>query len=198
MDIREYLKPFTKKDNRIACLSYFGTFAVFFPTLWAAVWLVNAGLWWVSTPLVIIITFCLARFYVLQHDTGHHSLFAKKSHNDWAGYGLSIFTYTPYRAMQYNHNMHHAYLGNLDHRETTEIFTMTKREWDSASFGRRLWYRIYRNPAFLIPIGGVFTYFIAYRWPKNTPKIGIAGVLTHNAMMAAMAITATPVQPSQK
>ncbi len=184
MDIREYLKPFTKKDNRIASLSYFGTYAVFFPVLWTAATLIDAGLWWASAPLVIITTFCLTRFYVLQHDTGHHSLFSKKAHNDWAGYGLSIFTFTPYRAMQYNHNMHHAYLGNLDHRETTEIYTMTRREWDAAGFWERLRYRLYRNPAILIPIGGLFTYFIAYRWPKNTPKIGIPGVLAHNAMMA--------------
>jgi len=185
MDIRDYLKDFTQRDNRIAALSYFGTFVVFFLSLRVADLIVDAGFWWVATPLVVVIAFCVARLYVLQHDTGHHSLFETKAQNDWAGYALSIFTFTPYRAGQYNHNMHHAYLSNLDHRDTTEIFTMTKREWDQAAWPKRLWYRLYRNPFILIPIGGLFTYFIAYRWPKNTTKIGVAGVLGHNAMMAA-------------
>ncbi len=55
---------------------------------------------------------------------------------------MSTFTLTPYRAMKVNHDMHHAYLGNLDHRETTEIFTMTLREWNAAGF----WQRLYLPP----------------------------------------------------
>ena len=185
MEIREYLKPFTKKDNRIAALSYFGTFVAFFGAIWAAAAIVNAGYWWAAAPFIIVIIFGLARAYVLQHDTGHYSLFEKKWQNDLAGCFLSVFTFTPYRAMQHNHNMHHAYLGNLEHRETTEIHTMTLREWQAASPGRRLWYRLYRNPLILLPVGGFFTYFIAYRWPKNAVKIGIPGIIAHNMLMLA-------------
>ncbi len=185
MEIREYLRPFTKKDNRIAVLSYVGTFVAFFGAIWAAVRLVDAGYWWAASPFIVVITFGLARAYVLQHDTGHYSLFERKWQNDLAGYFLSIFTFTPYRAMQYNHNMHHAYLGNLEHRETTEIHTMTLREWRKASSGRRLLYRLYRNPLILLPVGGLFTYFIAYRWPKNAVKIGVPGIIAHNLMMLA-------------
>lgn len=184
-DIRRYLKDFTRKDNRIASLSYFGTYGVFFLSLWLAAEIVTAGYWWAAAPLVILVTFCIARLYVLQHDFGHHSLFAEKWQNDWAGYLSSIFTFTPYRAMQYNHNMHHAYLGDLDHRETTEIFTMTKREWDVADWKTRFWYKLYRNPLVLIPVGGLFTYFIAYRWPKNTTKVGVAGIIGHNVLMVS-------------
>ena len=115
MDYRDYLRPFTAKDNRLASLSYFGTFAAFFAALFGAAKLVDAGLWWATAPFIVVVTFGIARLYVLQHDTGHHSLFVSKRANDIAGYVLSIFTFTPYRAMQYNHNMHHAYLGNLDH-----------------------------------------------------------------------------------
>jgi omega-6 fatty acid desaturase (delta-12 desaturase) len=55
---------------------------------------------------------------------------ARNAANDLAGYGLSVFTLTPYRVMQFNHNEHHSHLGNLEERETTEIFTMTLREWE--------------------------------------------------------------------
>ncbi|MCP3970514.1 MAG: fatty acid desaturase [Rhodobacteraceae bacterium] len=185
MEIREYLKSYTVKDNRIASLSYFGTFAVFFTALWAAVTLVEAGYWWASVPFVVLITFGLARLYVVQHDCGHHSLFRTKWHNDLAGYVLSPFTFAPYRAMQYNHNMHHAYLGNLEHRETTEIHTMTLREWQQATRAERLQYRLYRNPFILLPLGGLFTYFIAYRWPRNAARVGAAGIVAHNLMLLA-------------
>jgi omega-6 fatty acid desaturase (delta-12 desaturase) len=59
--------------------------------------------------------------------------------NDLAGYGLSVFTLTPYRVMQFNHNEHHSHLGNLEERDTTEIFTMTLREWEHADWWTRLW-----------------------------------------------------------
>jgi len=183
MDLRDYLKGYTAKDNRIASLSYFGSFAAYFAALFGGTVLVDAGLWWAAAPFVIVLTFSICRLFVLQHDTGHHSLFETRGQNDWAGYLLSIFTFTPYRAMQYNHNMHHSYLGNLDHRETTEIHTMTLREWNAAPFKTRLWYRLYRNPLILLPVGGLYTYFLNYRWPKNTRIVGVLGVLVHNVML---------------
>ena len=183
--IREYLKNFTRKDNRIAALSYFGTYAVFFAALAAAIPIAETAWWWAAAPFVVLTAFAGVRLYVLQHDAGHHSLFATKRQNDIAGYALSPFTMTPYRAMQYNHNMHHAYLGNLEHRETTEIHTMTLREWQEAGFWTRLGYRLYRNPLILLPVGGLFVYFLHYRWPKNTVRVGALGVLAHNLMLAA-------------
>jgi omega-6 fatty acid desaturase (delta-12 desaturase) len=88
--------------------------------------------------------------------------------------------------MQYNHDMHHAYLGNLDHRETTEIHTMTLREWQQADRWTRLRYRLYRNPALMLPAGAFLTYFIAYRWPRNTGRVGARGVIVHNLAVAAL------------
>jgi hypothetical protein len=113
--------------------------------------------------------------YVLQHDCGHGSLYSSKRANDLAGHGLSVFTLTPYRVMQFNHNEHHSHLGNLEERDTTEIFTMTLREWEEAGFWERLRYRLYRNPLLMIPVGGLLTYVFVYRWPKNAGRIDAAG-----------------------
>lgn len=181
-EIRYFTRDWTKRDDRIASLSYFGTFAFYFFTLWLTVqaW----PIWWLVVPLIVINAYAGVRLYVLQHDCGHGSLFTTKARNDLAGLASSVFTLSPYRAMQANHNAHHSHLGNLDERDTTEIFTMTVREWRTAPAGRRLWYRIYRNPVFLIPIGGLFTYVFAYRWPKNTRRWGIGGVLLHNLGLA--------------
>ncbi|MEM9522911.1 MAG: fatty acid desaturase [Pseudomonadota bacterium] len=178
-ELRAFTRDWTKRDDRLACLSYFGTFAAYFLTLWLAVqaWPV----WWLVGALIVINAFAGVRLYVLQHDTGHDSLYSTKRLNTLAGHGLSVFTLTPFNVMQFNHNEHHSHLGNLEARDTTEILTLTVREWRTASFGRRLFYRLYRNPLLMIPLGGLFTYVLAYRWPKNSGRIAPIQVVLHNA-----------------
>lgn len=181
MTIREYLKDYAHKSDPMGWTSFLCSLAAYFAALIIASLAWPA--WWISLPLIVILAFASVRLYVLQHDCGHYSLFATKPLNDMAGYVLSIFSLTPFRVMQYNHNQHHAYLGNLEHRETTEVYTMTLREWQEAGFWTRLWYRTYRNPAVMLSVGGIYTYFIAYRWPKNTLKVGVWGVIAHNLML---------------
>lgn len=176
--VRDFTNRYIKKDNRLASLSLFGTFAVYFATLWMA--LQSMWIWWVVIPLVIVNSFAAVRLYVIQHDAGHWSHFKTRRQNDLAGYAMSTFTLTPYRAMQRNHNVHHAFLGDLDHRDSTEVHTMTLAEWERAGFWTRLWYRAYRNPFFMLPIGGFWTFVVRYRWPKNAAKIGARAVVLHN------------------
>ena len=183
MDLRAYTRQYTEKDNRLAALSYFGTFAVYFSALTLAI--TYSHLWYVMWPAGVVFAFAAVRLYVLQHDTGHHSLFETRQQNEWAGHGLSPFTFAPFEVMKQNHNLHHANIGNLEHRETGEIHTMTVREWTQAGFWQRLQYRLYRNPFVLVPLGALFTYFIRYRWPKNTLQFGMGQVLMHNLVIMA-------------
>lgn len=186
MEIRERLQEFTEKDDWLGALSFFGTFAVYFSSLYLAVSYVD--LWYVLIPMMVVNGFSAVRLYVLQHDTGHATLFKSRAHNDWAGEALSVVTFAPYAAMRHNHNMHHSHLSNLEHRETGEIHTMTMREWNSAGYWARLQYRLYRNPFVLIPLGSLFTYFIRYRWPKSAGQMA-GSVLRHNlAVLAYMAV----------
>lgn len=182
-ELRAFLKPYTRKSDLRGALSFLGTLVAYGAALWGAAGLAAAGHWPLAVPLVGVLAFASVRLYVLQHDCGHHSLFATRALNDAAGHVLSVFSLTPYRVMQYNHNQHHAYLGNLDHRETTEIHTMTLREWQVAPWHRRLWYRLYRNPLVMLPIGALYTYFIAYRWPRNSARVGAPGVIAHNLVL---------------
>ncbi|MBV1927461.1 MAG: fatty acid desaturase [Rhodobacteraceae bacterium] len=182
MNLREYTRQYCEKDNRIASLSYFGTFAVYFISLYLAI--TNVHLWYVLAPMVVIHAFSVVRLYVLQHDAGHHSLFKTRAQNELAGHVLSPFSFAPFEVMKQNHNLHHANIGNLEHRETGEINTMTLSEWNEAGFWQRLTYRLYRNPLILVPLGSLFTYFIRYRWPKNTTRFGVVGVLLHNVVIA--------------
>lgn len=186
MTIKEFTRGYTAKSDRLASLSLGGTLLVYGGALaagvqvWGSIWVV---------PCLVILAFASVRLYVLQHDFGHGSLFVSKRANELCGYLTSVFSLTPFQVMKYNHNMHHAYLGNLDHRETTEVYTMTLAEWQRAPWHRRLWYRIYRNPVVMLSLGGIYAYFLAYRWPRNTRKIGVVGVLVHNAMVASFVWT---------
>ncbi|WP_412505575.1 fatty acid desaturase [Roseovarius sp. SYSU LYC5161] len=182
MEIREFTKRYTGKSDLMGTLSLLGTFAVYVAALGLGAHFADRPV--LASGFVVVLAFASVRLYVLQHDCGHGSLFATRPLNDWAGYVLSVFSLTPYRVMQYNHNQHHAYLGNLEHRETTEVYTMTLREWRAAPLRTRLWYRLYRNPLVMLSLGGLYTYFIAYRWPRNTRKVGAAGVIAHNLMLA--------------
>jgi omega-6 fatty acid desaturase (delta-12 desaturase) len=183
MNLREFTRTYAMRDNRIAAASYFGTFAVYFLSLYLAI--AHADTWAIMVPAGIVHAVASVRLYVLQHDTGHHSLFETRSQNEWAGVALSPFTFAPFEVMKNNHNLHHSNIGNLEHRETGEIHTMTLREWNEAGVWQRLQYRLYRNPFILVPLGAAFTYFIRYRWPKNTVQFGIGAVLAHNAMVLA-------------
>jgi len=182
MTIRETTMRWTSRDDRIASLSYLGTFAFYFCTLALALFWSPHGV--LTAVLVILNALSGVRLYVLQHDCGHHSLFSSRRANEWAGHGLSPFTLTPFKTMQYNHNSHHAHLGDLDERDTGEVHTMTLREWHNATTGRRLCYRLYRNPLLMLPLGGLLTYAIRYRWPKNARKVGVRGVMAANLALA--------------
>ena len=181
MEIRERLQLYIQKDDRIGAVSLFGTFAVYFASLYLAI--VNVETWFILLPMMILNAFSAVRLYVVQHDCGHASLFKQRKHNDWAGEALSVLTFAPYPAMRHNHNLHHSNIGNLEARETGEINTMTLREWNEAGFWQRLQYRLYRNPFILIPVGSLFTYFIRYRWPKSAEEM-VGSVLRHNLMIA--------------
>ncbi len=182
MNLREYTRQYAKPDNRLAMLNFIATFTVYFGSLWLAI--SQAGNWFIVVPAAMVNGIAAVRLYVLQHDCGHHSLFETRTQNEIAGQVLSPFTFAPFEVMKQNHNLHHANIGNLAHRETGEIHTMTLAEWNAAGWGERLMYRLYRNPFILIPAGALFTYFIRYRWPKNTVEFGLRGVLLHNLVIA--------------
>ncbi|MEQ3669774.1 fatty acid desaturase [Pseudophaeobacter sp.] len=178
MDLRSYTRSYARQDNRLALLSFLGTFATYFCALTLAI--SQADRLYILIPCGVVFAFASVRLYVLQHDTGHHSLFETRLQNELAGHVLSPFTFAPFEVMKQNHNLHHANIGNLDHRETGEIHTMTLQEWQQAGLWQRLYYRLYRNPLLFVPLGAAFTYFVRYRWPKNSSRFGALGVILHN------------------
>ena len=70
--------------------------AIPFVALWALTAVaVTHGHWW-GLILTVPAAGFLVRLFMLQHDCGHGSLFARRAVNDWTGRVIGVVTFTPY------------------------------------------------------------------------------------------------------
>ncbi len=140
----------------------------------------------VMAVAVLMFTGASIRLFGIQHDNGHNSYFTSRAVNRVSGILLGAFTNNAFHAMRYNHNQHHAHIGNLDRMEAHEVLTWTVRQYKEAGFWGRLYYRIYRSAPVIFVIGPLFIIFIRYRFPKNAMKTGLLDVAVQNLLMAVL------------
>jgi len=131
--------------------------------LWAAAYYAFSISVWLMLPLAFAAACFVLRIFIIQHDCGHGSFFKKRSHRDLVGRACSLFTITPYRRWQWEHAMHHAHSGNVDHRDLGEVITLTAKEFLALSKWGKLKYRAYRHPFVTFIIGPAFMFFISNR-----------------------------------
>ncbi len=147
----------------------------------------------VSYALTLILAVLTAgmvlRIFIFQHDCGHGSFYASSRANDWVGRFLSVFTITPYAYWKRLHALHHASSSNLDKRGYGDIDTLTLEEYQALPLIKRLGYRIYRNPFFLMFIGGPVHFALLQRLPlafkKPSPQMWLS-VMGLNLAMAVV------------
>ncbi len=127
------------------------------------------------------------RTFIIMHDCGHGSFLPSRTWNDIVGWVTGILTATPYAHWRREHAIHHATSGHLEQRGTGDITTLTVREYLSAKWLKRTWYRIYRNPLVLLGFGPTFL-LIKHRWPSRSlaGKREIINVHGTNLALAAM------------
>jgi fatty acid desaturase len=123
--------------------------------------------YWLTLLLAVPMAGLVIRLFIIQHDCGHGSFFASQKVNTWLGRVLSVLTLTPYADWRRDHALHHASSANLDRRGVGDIDTLTVAEYRALPRHRRLWYRVYRNPLFLVFIGAPIHFLILQRFPKN-------------------------------
>jgi omega-6 fatty acid desaturase (delta-12 desaturase) len=80
---------------------------------------------WLGIVLVIPAAAFLLRLFMIQHDCGHGSFFARRRLDDWTGRAIGVLTLTPYDYWRRTHAAHHATAGNLDERGIGDITTLT-------------------------------------------------------------------------
>ena len=181
MNIREFTRGYATKRDDLAWRALTVTILGYGLSLSLAI--ANADVWWAVIPLTVLAGLFGIRVYMIQHDCMHRAFFVSRRMNDIAGELLSPISLSPYVATRYNHNLHHAHVGDLDHREAFEIDIMTVEEFRAATPLRKLWYRFYRSPFTLLVVGPFVLYLILRRFPRNGLKTGVWWVILHDAMV---------------
>lgn len=184
MRILPLTRAYTAPEDAMACGHLIISFALYFASL--ALGTMYWGNWTVVAVAVLMFAGAGVRLFAIQHDNGHGSYFSNHTVNLWCGTLLGAFTNNAFRAMRYNHNRHHAFIGNLDQMPDHEVLTWTVRQYREAGFWARVYYRTYRSLPVIFVIGPLFIIFIRYRFPKNALKTGLADVALQNVLMAGL------------
>lgn len=134
-------------------------------SFWLLAWASLSISVWLTLALTIPAAGFLVRVFMIQHDCGHGTFFRKRKSNDVLGHILGVFTLTPYYVWARSHAVHHATAGNLEHRGTGDIWTLTVREYEACSGREKLAYRLYRHPLVLFGVGPLWLFLFQQRVP---------------------------------
>ena len=114
----------------------------------------------VSALLIAIFS---VRAFIIFHDCAHGSFSHSRRLNTVVGSVIGVIVFTPYAHWSRTHRRHHATTGDLDRRGMGDVWTMTTDEYMVASPRRRLYYRIYHHPLFLLSIGPLIKFVVVER-----------------------------------
>lgn len=123
---------------------------------------------WITLPLIILAAGFLIRVFIIFHDCGHGSFFPSKKWNVAIGKLCGILAFTPYHRWTDSHRAHHQTVGNLDERGFGDVWTLTVEEYKALSPRKRLFYRIFRHPIFLVGFGGPAMFVFTNRFTTKT------------------------------
>jgi acyl-lipid omega-6 desaturase (Delta-12 desaturase) len=136
-----------------------------FALLWAMMWAALGVSYWLCLFLAVPTAGFLMRLFMIQHDCGHGAYFKRRSMNDWVGRIIGVVTLTPYAFWLRAHALHHANAGNLDHRGSGDIITLTTDEYCALTRFQRLVYRLYRSPFVMFGLIPTYLFVLHYRVP---------------------------------
>ena len=105
----------------------------------------------------------MLRTFIVFHDCTHGSFLPNRRLNAWVGVVSSVLVFAPFHSWRYEHAVHHATAGDLDHRGMGDVDTITVAEYVALSWPRKLEYRIMRNPAVLLTLGPLWALMLEPR-----------------------------------
>lgn len=133
----------------------------------------------------------LVRVFILFHDCVHGSLFRVKDLNTVFGHLLGVLVFTPFEDWRYSHLRHHVSYANLDARGFGDIWTMTRKEYETAPGRKQLAYRLYRHPLVLFGLGALFNFLLRFRFPiRVVQRKERMSVLLTNLLIAGVVLLA--------
>jgi len=163
--IRRYNKP-DVWQSIWQIVNSFGPYVL----IWYLMYLSLDISYWITIGLAFPAAGFMVRMFIIFHDCGHGSFFSSRLANKIVGTVLGSLAFTPYDRWHKDHSIHHATVGDLDKRGVGDVWTATVEEFRELSPGKKLWYRLYRNPLLLFFIFSVILFVILFRFPKSSMK----------------------------
>lgn len=150
---------------------------------------------WVGIVSILIAGPLLVRIFIIFHDCCHSSYFRSSWANTFVGYLTGILCSTPFRDWAASHIRHHATAGNLDKRGVGDIWTLTVDEYIAAPKIKRIIYRIFRNPLFLLGVGPSYVFLIFHRFSQKgiQHKGRLSVYITNLAMLSILLFAGTTI-----
>ena len=147
----------------------------------------------VSYWLTILLSFIAAgfsvRIFIIFHDCGHGSFYKSRQWNKIVGSILGLFFFTPFWKWKISPDIHHHTVGNLDERGVGDVKTFTVKEYLKLPKSKRRFYKFYRHPLLMFPIGGLFIFLIQNRFSSKDRTIKEhLNVHLINLIMAAIVV----------
>jgi len=163
--------------------------------LWVVAYKLMSISYWLTLPVCILAGGFLMRCFIIFHDCGHGSFFKSQRLNHFWGTVTGLLTFTPYYQWRHEHAIHHATSGDLDRRGVGDVWTMTVKEYQDASFFKKAIYSIFRNPFFMLIFGPLFMFVLMHRFA--TPRFGkretFSVIFTDVVFAATLAVAAMTI-----
>ncbi|ERJ10918.1 fatty acid desaturase [Haloplasma contractile] len=168
--LRRQIKPYEQSYTVRSILQLVNTVIPFFVS-WTFAYLSLSISYFLSLLFIILSALMLIRIFIIFHDCCHNSFFKRIKTNQLVGTILGVLTVFPYSQWKRNHNTHHATSGNLDKRGVGDLWILTVNEYNDASTGMKVKYRLYRNPIIMFFIGPIYEFLIKQRFNQRGVRL---------------------------
>jgi omega-6 fatty acid desaturase (delta-12 desaturase) len=189
-ELYSLVEPFGRPRRARAVTELIETFVPYFALSTLMMLLFWSGHPWLAALLYLPAGAFLIRVFIVFHDCTHGSFFRSRRANRFVGYIAGLLTLTPFEKWQRAHAEHHATVGDLDRRGDGDVWTLTVQEYLAASKGRRLVYRVFRNPFVMLGIGPGVEFVLHNRFvaARDTGRERFSVHFTNIGMAAALVV----------